>query len=78
MKSKIYRINESQTAPEVTGKGEKGLLIIIQSKDKAKNITTLEGLVKAIKLDIEEDVTIVSSENTFISLNSLISSGKYS
>lgn len=78
MKSNIYRINESQSAPKVTGKGEKGLLIIIQSMDKAKNIATLEGLVKAINLDIEEDVSIVSVEDTFISLNSLISSGKYS
>ena len=78
MKSNIYRIIESKTPPKVTGKGVKGLLIVIQSTDKEENIATLEGLVKAIKLDIEKDVTIVSTEENFTSLNSLIATGKYS
>lgn len=74
MKSNIYRILESETPPIVTGKGGKGVLIAIQSSDKEENIATLEGLVKAIKFDIEEDVTIVSCSEDFTSLNSILAS----
>lgn len=77
MKSKIYRIFEPDSPPEITGKGEKGLLIAIHSKDKQENISTLQGLVKAIKLDIEEDVTIVSSYGESTPVNALISSNNY-
>jgi hypothetical protein len=78
MKTNIYRILEPKTPPKTSGKGEKGLLISLQSSDKEENMATLEGLVKAIKLDIEEDVTIVSMDESYTSLNSLIANNKYS
>ncbi len=77
MKSKIYRVLEQDLSPEITGNGKKGLLIALQSQDKAQNLATLQGLVKAIKLDIDEDVTIVSCNGKFTSLNSILSSREY-
>lgn len=77
MKSNIYRISEAHSAPKVTGKGQKGLLIVLHEADKAENNATLEGLVKAIKHDIEEDVTIVSCIDTFTSINSILKSQPY-
>ncbi len=77
MKSNIYRILEPDSPLEITGNGKKGLLIVIQATDKQENIATLQGLVKAIKFDIEEDVTVVSCDGRFIHLNSITSSKKY-
>lgn len=77
MKSNIYRILEPDSPPEITGNGRKGLLIVIQSTDKEENIATLQGLVKAIKFDIEEDVSIVACNDKVTSLNSILASKKY-
>lgn len=77
MKSNIYRISEPDTSPEITGKGAKGLLIVIQALDKQENEATLQGLVKAIKFDIEEDVTIVSCNGNFTSLNTILKSQSF-
>ncbi|MEM9546789.1 MAG: hypothetical protein AAGA77_12495 [Bacteroidota bacterium] len=77
MKTNIYRIPESKSQPEITGKGEKGLLIAIRTDDKTKNEATLLGLVKAIKLDIEKDVIVVSCPGNCPSLNTILSSQKF-
>jgi len=78
MKSTIYRIKESNSSLEIVGKGNKGLLIVLQDTDKQENMPTLEGLVKAIKFDIEEDVTIVSCKEEFTPIDTLLSTKKYS
>jgi len=77
MKTKIYRISESDSQPDISGNGEKGLLIVIHANDKQENLATLQGLVKAIKLDIEKDVSIVSFTDQRTSLNTILSSTKY-
>lgn len=77
MKNTIYRILEPNSPPEITGNGKKGLLIIIKATDKQENIATLQGLVKAIKFDIEEDVTIVSCVDKTTSINSILTSKDY-
>ena len=72
MKGKIYRILESDSRPIITGNGDKGLLIVIQQTDKAENEATLQGLVKAIKFDIDQDVTIVECTEPFTPINEII------
>ena len=42
-------------------------MIVIQSSDKAENIATLEGLVKAINLDIDEDGNVNLGDYAFLS-----------
>jgi len=77
MKSKIYRILEPEIAPKITGKGKKGLLIVIQAADQQENEATLQGLVKAIKFDIEEDVTVVSCDEKFTFVNTILNSQSF-
>ena len=55
MKSNIYTIKERNNPTSIAGKGEKGLIIVINQSDMDQNIQTLQGLVKAIKFDIEKD-----------------------
>lgn len=78
MKTNIYRISETEIPPKVKGLGQKGLLIVIHNADMEENMATLEGLVKAIKLDIDNDVTIVSIEDEITSFNTLLKSKDYS
>ncbi|MDF1695544.1 MAG: hypothetical protein P1U56_06915 [Saprospiraceae bacterium] len=73
MKSKIYRIPESDISSKIEGLGQKGLLIVIREEDKIENQNTLEGLVKAIKYDMNNDVIIVSQKEGFTDVNSLLS-----
>ena len=77
MKSNIYCISEPNNPPQISGNGSKGLMIVINESDNSENLATLQGLVKAIKFDIEEDVSIVSCNENQISLNPIISTGKY-
>lgn len=74
MKSKIYRISEPDTPPKIFGNGKKGVMIVLQDPDKEQNIANLNGLVKAIKLDINEDVVIVSCIGQFTPIDNLLSS----
>lgn len=78
MKTNIYRISETENPPKVSGNGQKGLLIVIQSSDMEENMETLKGLVKAIKFDIDNDVTIVSCQGKITSLNSILNSNEFS
>lgn len=77
MKNTIYRILEQVTPPVINGNGAKGLLIVLEDSDKQENIDTLKGLVKAIKYDFEEDVTVISCLGDFTPLNTILSSKKY-
>ena len=72
MKSKIYTIPELNKPTINQGHGQKGLLIVLNENDKNQNIKTLEGLVKAIKLDIDNDVKIVTIQDQTLDLNSLL------
>lgn len=77
MKSKIYSVPEFSQPVDIKGQGQKGLLIVIDDQDQKNNNQTLEGLVKAIKYDIVQDVTIVSAPKSPIEINSIISDDKY-
>ncbi len=77
MKSKIYTIPELNNPSSENGNGEKGLLIILDNEDKNQNIKTLEGLVKAIKLDIQNDVKIITIESQPLDLNNIINQQPY-
>jgi len=72
MKQQIYRIPEPVHPKNISGKGKKGLLIVINATDKSENLATLQGLVKAINMDIAEDVTIVEWEKKVVDLNSVL------
>lgn len=77
MKSKIYSISEFSQPIRISGNGQKGLLIVIDDQDQTIHRQTLEGLVKAIKYDIDNDVTIVSAPQTPIDLNRITIDDKY-
>jgi len=77
MKSKIYTIPDLNNASSNEGNGEKGLLLILDQTDKTQNIKTLEGLVKAIKLDNNKDVKIVTVESQCLNLNALLNDQEY-
>jgi hypothetical protein len=69
MKSNIYTIKEAKNPTSTAGKGEKGLIIVINQLDMDQNIQTLQGLVKAIKLDIDNDVKILTIDEQTIDIN---------
>ena len=60
MKSNIYTIKEPNNPTSTSGNGDKGLIIVIDQGNMDQNIQTLQGLVKAIKFDIEKDVSSVN------------------
>jgi len=72
MKSNIYTIKEAYNPSSISGDGEKGLIIVISQKDMDQNLQTLQGLVKAIKFDIEKDVKILTLETQSIEINSIL------
>lgn len=72
MKSNIYTIKEANNPTSISGEGEKGLIIVISQKDMDQNIQTLQGLVKAIKFDIEKDVKILTLETQSIEINTIL------
>ena len=78
MKSKIYRVPEPNLPLEISGKGNKGLLLVINQADKQVHENTLNGLVKAIQYDINEDVTIISCRDQEIKINTILSEKAYS
>jgi len=77
MKSKIYSVPEFSLPLQIKGQGQKGLLIVIDDQDQKSNSQTLDGLVKAIKYDIDQDVTIVSAPKNPIEINTIASDDKY-
>lgn len=78
MKSNIYRLNESNSLPLLQGNGKKGLLIVIQKSDMDNNLDTLKGMVQAIKLDFDNDVTFAICSEMPINLNQTIADKKLS
>jgi len=77
MKNNIYTVLEPKILPEIIGNGKKGVIIVIHATDKNENLSTLQGLVQAIKLDIQEDVTIVSCVGERTDINSILSKKDY-
>ncbi len=77
MKNNIYTIKEANNPTSNSGKGEKGLIIVINQADMDLNIQTLQGLVKAIKFDIEKDVKILTVETQTIDINSILKQQSY-
>lgn len=77
MKSNIYTIKEANSPSSISGEGQKGLIIVISQKDMDQNIQTLQGLVNAIKFDIEKDVKILTLDEQFININTTLSQQEY-
>ena len=77
MKNNIYTILEPKILPKINGNGKKGLLIVIHEADRNENMSTLQGLVQAIKFDIQEDVTIVSCVGNTTAINSILTAKEY-
>lgn len=78
MKSTIYKISTGNKPEYDRGHGNKGLLIALDHDDMMNNNPTLQGLVKAIKFDIDQDVKIVTTtSNNTLDLNSIIANGSY-
>ena len=77
MKSNIYTIKEPTNPSSDSGNGEKGLIIVISQSDMDQNIQTLQGLVKAIKFDIEKDVKILTVDKQTIDINSILNQQEY-
>lgn len=78
MKSNIYTIKEANNPTSISGNGEKGLIIVINQLDMDQNIHTLQGLVKAIKFDIVQDVKILTVDTQTIDINTTLSEKSYS
>ena len=78
MKSKIYRVPEPKLTLNISGKGNKGLLLVLNQADKDVHENTLTGLVKAIHYDIDDDVTIISCPEREVQIDTLIADKKYS
>lgn len=72
MKNNIYTIKEAHNPTSNSGNGEKGLIIVIHQADMDQNIQTLQGLVKAIKFDIQRDVKILTVDSQSIDINSIL------
>ena len=77
MKSNIYTIKEANNPTSNSGNGDKGLIIVINQADMDQNIQTLQGLVKAIKFDIEKDVKILTVDAQTIDINQILKQQSY-
>lgn len=77
MKSNIYTIKEPNNPTSTSGNGDKGLIIVIDQGNMDQNIQTLQGLVKAIKFDIEKDVKILTVDSQTIDINPILKQGSY-
>ena len=77
MKSNIYTIKEANNPNSISGNGDKGLIIVINQTDMDQNLQTLQGLVKAIKFDIEKDVKIITIDTQTIDINSILNKQTY-
>ena len=78
MKTTIYKIDDKKNSFSLIGKGEKGLLIIIDDQDMNSNLKTLEGMINAINFNIDIDTSIIKSSKKPIDINSVIFNGNYS
>jgi len=70
-------IKEGEIPTYNVGNGQKGVLIALDHTDMESNRKTLEGLVQAIKLDIQKDVTIITCKDHNIDLNEVMSGTDY-
>jgi|GEM_PF-6455910 len=70
-------VKEGEMPTYNVGKGGKGVLIALDHADMESNRKTLEGLVQAIKLDINEDVKIVTCTDQNIALNDILYAEDY-